>query len=301
MAQPPSTRRSTGCCNELFGRPDQKVASGVGGGHCCRVQPKTEELLYLLLWSLDQAMRPTFRNLDSTYEEWAYRNGMLRQLHELEARAFLESRPGGPGARDRVWRLTDEGLTHALGGRDPREHWDRAWDGRWRLVLFDIPEERRRERQNLRRYLRRRGFGCLQNSVWVTPHPVEQEHVALDGGEINAESLLLLDARPAARETDADIVKGAWNFAAINRGYERAMNVLAGRPRAVVRTAAEAQALRDWGNAERNAWNEALEADPLLPRGLWPAGYLGEKAWKRRCKALPAAARSVSRFRVAPE
>ena len=28
---------------------------------------------------------------------------------------------------------------HALGGRDPQEQWARPWDGRWRLVLFDVP------------------------------------------------------------------------------------------------------------------------------------------------------------------
>jgi len=261
------------------------------------VQPKTEELLYLLLWTLGQAMRPTFRNLDESFEGWAYRKGLLRQLRALEERALIESQPAKPGGQDRVWRLTAQGLMHALGGRDPRGHWERPWDGLWRLVLFDIPEERRADRRHLRRYLRSRGFGYLQNSVWLSPHPVDPERVALQGGKIDVESLLLLEARPAARETDADLVAGAWNFAAINRGYEGAMSVLALRPRAAARTPETAQALRDWGRAERAAWNEAVVLDPLLPRTLWPRGYLGEKAWNRRTKELAAAARLATPFR----
>jgi hypothetical protein len=35
------------------------------------VQPKTEELLNLLLWSADQSMHPTFRNLTDSCESWA--------------------------------------------------------------------------------------------------------------------------------------------------------------------------------------------------------------------------------------
>lgn len=261
------------------------------------VQPKTEELLYLLLWTLNQAMRPTFRNLDESFEGWAYRHGLLRQLRALEERSLIESQPAESGTRDRVWRLTGNGVVHALGGRNPQEHWDRPWDGRWRLVLFDIAEERRAERRKLRAYLRSRGFGYLQNSVWLSPHPVEPERLVLRDGAVDVESLLLLEARPAARESDEDLVRGAWNFTAINRGYERAIAVLAARPRRPIGTPDAAEALRRWGRDERFAWNKAVAEDPLLPRALWPRGYLGEKAWNRRRKELTAAARLVRHFR----
>src|SRR6266513_1066496 len=47
------------------------------------------------------------------------------------------ARPNSPD--DRLYRLTAQGRLHALGGRDPQEQWARPWDGRWRLVLFDVP------------------------------------------------------------------------------------------------------------------------------------------------------------------
>ena len=33
---------------------------------------------------------PTFRNLTDSYESWAYRNGLLRQVVTLERQQFLE-------------------------------------------------------------------------------------------------------------------------------------------------------------------------------------------------------------------
>jgi hypothetical protein len=54
------------------------------------MKAKTEELLYLLLWSTDQLMRPTFRNLTDSFETWAYRNGLFQELARLERRHLLE-------------------------------------------------------------------------------------------------------------------------------------------------------------------------------------------------------------------
>lgn len=45
----------------------------------------------------------------------------------------------------------------------------RRWDGRWRVLVFDVPEKKRRERDVLRAMLRRLGFRYLQRSVWVYP------------------------------------------------------------------------------------------------------------------------------------
>jgi len=113
---------------------------------------------------------------------------------------------------DRVYRLTRQGRLHALGGRDPQARWAREWDGRWRLVLFDVPTAQNSHRTRLRRYLRDKGFGYLQNSVWITPDSLDAERQILVGGKINVESLLLLEARPCAGESDAEIVAGAWDL-----------------------------------------------------------------------------------------
>ncbi len=46
----------------------------------------------------------------------------------------------------------------------------KKWDGKWRIVIFDIWERRRNMRDTIRRYLSHLGFVYLQNSVWVFPY-----------------------------------------------------------------------------------------------------------------------------------
>ena len=142
------------------------------------MKPKTEELLNLLLWSAEVLARPTFRNLTDSYESWAYRRtGLLRQLSVLEKQQLVES--NSPAPDERMFRLTAQGRLHALGGRDPNARWSRQWDGRWRMVLFDVPIAQNSHRKRLRRYLQDRGFGYLQGSVWVSPDPLEEERKSL--------------------------------------------------------------------------------------------------------------------------
>lgn len=48
------------------------------------------------------------------------------------------------------------------------------WDGKWRLVLFDIPETKKSARNTLSLTLRSLGLYKLQDSVWVHPYPLEK-------------------------------------------------------------------------------------------------------------------------------
>ena len=258
----------------------QRLASG----SLRPVDCKTEELLYTMLWTCETLARPTWRNLTESFEGWAYRNGFLRQLQRLEKQQLLKRQPGLTG--DRLHRLTEAGRLHALGGRDPVARWDRRWDRRWRLVLFDVPESHTTVRNRLRRYLQNRGFGYLQNSVWITPDPVQEERALLADGPVNVESLILLEARPCAGESDAEIVAGAWDFADINKRYAAHQNVLTRRPRRDLDNAATATTFHRWFREEREAWLDAMRHDPLLPLKLLPQEYAGREAWRRRLEIL---------------
>jgi DNA-binding transcriptional regulator PaaX len=51
----------------------------------------------------------------------------------------------------------------------------KEWDGKWRLVIFDVPEQHRKARNALRSTLQRLGFRYLNLSVWVHPFPCQRE------------------------------------------------------------------------------------------------------------------------------
>ena len=246
------------------------------------MKPKTEEFLYLLLWSAERLARPTFRNLTDSYEAWTYRGGLLRQAAMLEKQRLIER---DQKSNDRIYRLTEQGRLQALGGRDPDACWSRHWDGRWRLVLFDLPVDRPAQRGRLRRYLRAKGFGCLQGSVWVTPDAMKGEREILAGGVTDVESLLLLEARPCAGESDEEIVEGAWNFPTINQHYARYLKVLERCPNTAAFSSSP-ELVQQWAADERQAWQAAVGLDPLLPQRLLPRDYLGRQAWARRIEVL---------------
>ncbi len=49
----------------------------------------------------------------------------------------------------------------------------RRWDERWRVIMFDIPERRKKDRDQLRRTMIDAGFLCFQDSVWIFPYDCE--------------------------------------------------------------------------------------------------------------------------------
>jgi len=49
------------------------------------------------------------------------------------------------------------------------------WDGLWRIVAFDIPEEKKIAREALRRKLKQLDFFQLQKSIFVLPYDCKKE------------------------------------------------------------------------------------------------------------------------------
>jgi len=98
-----------------------------------------------------------------------------RRFHYLRS-AQLISWKEFPSGEIKI-TLTKEGKKKALQYRleDLSIPKPRLWDRKWRLVIFDIPESKRRARDALREALNRLGFLQLQKSVWVHPFPCENE------------------------------------------------------------------------------------------------------------------------------
>ncbi|HEY5551230.1 MAG TPA: hypothetical protein VIK52_05040 [Opitutaceae bacterium] len=243
--------------------------------------PPVGPSLQLMLIMADIAGEVTVLTAKAVWKRWFSSQRFCRKLAQFESQGWVERGPVREGSLDRAVRLTEAGREIALGGRDPEASWGRKWDGRWRLVLFDIPENQRTVRTRLSRGLRQLGFGYLQNSVWVSPDPPVKISGMFRGLKLDVESLSVMEARPCGGESDADLVNGAWDFPRINRDYEVYLEVLEGRP---VRNSG--RSWKTWIEVEWKAWNRALGGDPLLPVALLPAGYRGREAWKRRMAFL---------------
>jgi len=74
----------------------------------------------------------------------------------------------------KVVRLTDKGKRELLKYQTREDREKKRWDGKWRIVMFDIAETRRRTRDLLRKELLSFGFVQLQKSVWVYPFECDE-------------------------------------------------------------------------------------------------------------------------------
>lgn len=50
-----------------------------------------------------------------------------------------------------------------------------VWDGKWRMLMFDIPEPKKAMREILRLNLKSLGFLQFQKSVWICPYSCQDE------------------------------------------------------------------------------------------------------------------------------
>jgi len=96
-----------------------------------------------------------------------------RAITSLSKKGLIEIEKRG---NQKFVRLTPKGkqewARYELGDLEIKK--PRKWDKKWRIVIFDIKEKRRKTRDILRATLNRLGFIKLQNSVWVFPYDCEE-------------------------------------------------------------------------------------------------------------------------------
>jgi len=112
------------------------------------------------------------KGIDPNMEKKRHPNRRLSQaMSRLVSRGLVERKENGRS------ELTEKGKRYAaLMDKKGRLQFakERKWDGRWRIVIFDIWERRREARDRLRTRLQTIGFVKIQNSVWAYPYECEE-------------------------------------------------------------------------------------------------------------------------------
>lgn len=101
-------------------------------------------------------------------------SSLKRSLQRLKDDGFVETRTSKNGKP--YLALTDQGRKAVLlmEERQLLPEKQPKWDGKWRVLVFDVDEGKRYQRDRLRRTLINLGFTQLQRSVWVYPYPCEE-------------------------------------------------------------------------------------------------------------------------------
>ena len=82
-----------------------------------------------------------------------------------------------------------------------------TWDGYWRIILLDIPEERKNEREALRYLLKKAGFACLKNSVWISMYPFEHLFTNIKKDLNLSTELIIIVTDKIDEETEKEFLK----------------------------------------------------------------------------------------------
>lgn len=146
-----------------------------------RLGPNQQKVLLLLLGgvglSLARTSKQYFKVLEGVSDEWRKINqrALKVAIASLYKSKLVEERDNPDSSVTII--LTNKGKEKALTYNietmiiaQPKR-----WDGKWRMVLFDIPERRRDARDALRSTLRRLGFYEYQKSVFIYPHHCQDE------------------------------------------------------------------------------------------------------------------------------
>lgn len=141
----------------------------------------------------------------------------------------------------------------------------KTWDGFWRLVIFDIPESRRPERDRLRRRLLKLGFGRLQDSLYLSPYDWDE---AVFGSKV-----IFIEAKQKHLGAPAGLARRVWPLEVISRGYQAVIDKLTTRFGIKDKLKRDQFYKKVYGD-----YLEAVLADPQLPTELVGASWPAQKA-----------------------
>lgn len=110
------------------------------------------------------------------YNAWkkynpSYLRSSIKRLHKSKC-VEIRNQYG-----EEVITLTESGrrkiLKYALDDLSIEKQ--KHWDGRWRIVIYDVNEKKKRLRDVFRSALGSLGFLQLQRSIWIFPYPCEKQ------------------------------------------------------------------------------------------------------------------------------
>jgi phenylacetic acid degradation operon negative regulatory protein len=149
----------------------------------------------------------------------------------------------------------------------------RTWDKKIYLVTYDIPEDKRTDRNRLRDYLKKIGCGMLQASVWLTlynPKEVLQEFI--EERKLAGQVLIsdLGKDGSIGEESLKELIARVYQLDKINNRY---LNF--------VQDWQAKEGLKDFEKSQLNfSFFSILKDDAQLPFELLPEGWVGDRAYQ---------------------
>lgn len=169
-----------------------------------------------------------------------------------------------------VIRLTSQGQDREVREFPLLSLSQKPWDGRWRIVSFDIPEKLKGRRETLRAKIERLGMGRLQESLYITPYDFGtdlQEFIESHG---LSDHVIVFEARHTFGEDAKSLAWRVWQLEQLEERYNELLQSIYKK---------DMLGKEDRINRQIK-FEEILLDDPLLPRELLPDDWIGFKVRK---------------------
>ncbi len=147
------------------------------------------EALSLFPKTMIEAANPELFKMRRAWKKERNKRDFRQMVYYLKKKGYIEA------SQEKALLITAKGSEKVLKIRLQDTPRKQRKDGKWIMVMFDIPEKKRFRRDLLREFLMFMGYQKLQHSVWICPYEVFQETEALVK-EYNLESyvkMFLLD------------------------------------------------------------------------------------------------------------
>lgn len=149
-------------------------------------------------------------------------------------------------------------------------HDSRAWDGKWTLVAFSVPEAQRQQRHAVRTNLRWLGYAALYDGLWCSPWD-EQDAVLAKLSELDVRSATVMRAEIDPRSTGQPI--SAWDLDGLKHKYvefEEEFTPILDEAHRGALTASQALVSR---TEVMDSWRNFIGLEPDLPAELLPQDW----------------------------
>ncbi len=211
---------------------------------------------------------------------WESEYALRRQLRAMEARGLITLNGDKPA--DWVPQVTKIGRRLAQNEFDPQVAWSSAWDGQWRIVSFDLPQNQPSRRYQLNSWLKQMRFGRLQGSLWISHRFSQDWYETVSQIDANPHAVIFLHSSTIGKLDAREIVNKAWDFEKINPLYKAYLQFLAVHPPPRFGSRQMKDFPASWFRSEHSLWRKAYSSDPFLSEELLPSDYLGQKAYLAR-------------------
>ncbi|MBT2669677.1 phenylacetic acid degradation operon negative regulatory protein PaaX [Streptomyces sp. ISL-14] len=94
------------------------------------------------------------------------------------------------------------------------------WDGKWRILMYTIPEDKRQLRDDLRKELLWSGFGSFSSGCWISPNDLEKQiNRLIEKYDIKEYVDFFISEYKGPKENQS-LVEKSWHLEEIENKYE---------------------------------------------------------------------------------